>query len=153
MQRLLRFRFRCVPKSSIPGWDASHADDEVRDPMTQIRILIVDDDESVREMLADLFRLLGYESIVAQNGREALTLLEQYDVSLVISDIKMPIMNGIEMTKQVKAKYPELGVMLISGYRPNYSWDEVMKAGASDYITKPFSIDAIEKKIRAYFDK
>ncbi len=121
--------------------------------MGQKKILIVDDEESVRETLADFFRLLGYQSIVAKNGREALDLLEKQEVSLVISDIKMPVMDGIEMTKQVKSKYPHLGVMLISGYKPEYSWDEIVKAGASDFITKPFNIEMIEKKIRAYFEK
>lgn len=117
------------------------------------KILIVDDDEGVREMLADLFGALDYRPIVACNGREAISLLEKQEVSLVISDIKMPVMDGIEMLKQIKARYPHLGVILITGYKPDYSWNEVMKAGASDYITKPFNIDLIEKKVRAYFEK
>lgn len=121
--------------------------------MGKEKILIVDDDESVREMLADFFRLLGYQSIVAANGREALDLLEKQEVSLVISDIKMPVMDGIEMLKQIKARYPHLGVILVTGYKPDYSWNEVMRAGASDYVTKPFDINMLEKKVRAYFEK
>jgi DNA-binding NtrC family response regulator len=121
--------------------------------MGKEKILIVDDDESVREVLSDLFRVLGYRSIVASNGREGLRLLEEHQVSLVISDIRMPVMDGIEMAKHVKARYPKLGVILISGYKPDYSWKEVMKAGASDYITKPFDIDMIERKVKAYLEK
>jgi DNA-binding NtrC family response regulator len=117
--------------------------------MGKKRILIVDDEESVREMLADLFGILGYEPIVARNGKEALNLLEKQQVSLVISDIKMPIMDGIEMVRQVRERYPSLDVILITGYKPDYSWKEVMKAGACDYITKPFDIDTIEKKVKA----
>ncbi len=117
------------------------------------KILVVDDDEGVRNMLADLIGVFGYQPIVASNGRDALSLLEKHEVALIISDIKMPVMDGIEMLKQAKARYPNLGVILITGYRPEYSWNEVMKAGASGYITKPFDIDTIEKKVRAYFEK
>ena len=123
------------------------------DEVGKAKILIVDDDEGVREMLADLLGAFGYQTIVACNGREALSLLKKHEVSLVISDIKMPVMDGIEMVKQIKARYPHLGVILVTGYKPDYSWNEVMRAGASDYVTKPFDINMIEKKVRAYFEK
>ncbi len=121
--------------------------------MKKQKILIVDDEDGMREMLADLFRALGYQPIVACNGSEALSLLEKNKVALVISDIKMPVMDGIEMMRKVKAKYPDLAVILMTGYKPDYSWKEVMKAGASDYITKPFSIEMIEKKVRACLEQ
>lgn len=117
------------------------------------RILIVDDDDGVREMLADFFGVIGYQSIVAANGREALGLLEQQDVSLVISDIKMPVMDGIQMLKKIKKEHPDLDVILITGYEPDYSRDSVKEAGASDYICKPFNIEVIERKVRSLMDK
>ena len=67
------------------------------------RVLIVDDEEGVRGMLADFFDTLGYQSISARNGREALDLIEKRHVSLVISDIKMPIMDGMELLRRIKA--------------------------------------------------
>ena len=121
--------------------------------MEKQKILIVDDDEGVRDMLADFFRTLGYQPVLACNGREALSLLEQHDVLLVISDIKMPVMDGIEMLRRIKKKRGDLDVILITGYGPDYSWDSVKKAGASDYVSKPFSIDVIEKKVRSLIDK
>jgi len=121
--------------------------------MAKERILIVDDDEGVREMLADFFEVLGYQSLVACNGREALRQLEKQEVSLVISDIKMPVMDGIEMLKKIKKKHPDLDVILITGYEPDYSWSSVMEAGASDYVSKPFNIDTIERKVRSLMDK
>jgi DNA-binding response OmpR family regulator len=121
--------------------------------MGEEKILIVDDDEGVREMLADFFGVLGYTAIVAGDGREALGLLEKHKVSLVISDIKMPVMNGIEMMKKIKEKHPDLDVILITGYEPDYSWHSVRKAGASDYVCKPFTIDVIEKKVRVLLDR
>lgn len=121
--------------------------------MEEQKILIVDDDEGVRDMLADFFRVLGYQPVIACNGEEALNLLEQHDVLLVISDIKMPVMDGIEMLKRIRKKRGDLDVILITGYGPDYSWDSVKKAGASDYVSKPFSIDVIEKKVKSLIDK
>lgn len=121
--------------------------------MGKENILIVDDDDGVREMLADFFGVLGYHSIVACNGREALSLLEKHEVSLVISDIKMPVMDGIEMLKKIKKDHADLDVILITGYEPDYSRDSVKQAGASDYLCKPFNIDVIEKKVRSLMGK
>lgn len=121
--------------------------------MGKEKILIVDDDEGVREMLADFFDVLGYQSIVASNGQEGLGMLDQHDVSLVISDIKMPVMDGIEMLKRIKKKRADLDVIMITGYGPEYSWKSVKEAGAADYVSKPFNIDVIEKKVRSLMDK
>lgn len=121
--------------------------------MEKESILVVDDDDGVREMLADFFEVLGYQAIVASNGREALNLLEEHPVSLVISDIKMPVMDGIEMLRRIKTKHSDLDVILITGYEPDYSRNSVREAGASDYISKPFNIDVIEKKVRAIMDR
>jgi two-component system response regulator (stage 0 sporulation protein F) len=121
--------------------------------MDKQKILIVDDDEGVRDMLADFFGVLGYDPILACNGREALQLLEQNDVVLVLSDIKMPVMDGIEMLKRIKKRWGDLDVILITGYGPDYSWESVKKAGAADYVSKPFNIDVIERKVRSLIDK
>jgi len=121
--------------------------------MDKQKILIVDDDEGVRDMLADFFGVLGYEPILACNGREALHLLEQHDVVLVLSDIKMPVMDGIEMLKRIKRRWGDLDVILITGYGPDYSWESVKEAGAADYVSKPFNIDVIERKVRSLIDK
>jgi CheY-like chemotaxis protein len=117
------------------------------------KILIVDDDEGIREMLADLMEVLGYRSVVAGNGKEGLARLEKEKVSLVISDIKMPVMDGIEMMKKIKENFSDLEVLLITGYEADYSREEVKEAGAADYIYKPFNIDVIEKKIKSLLEK
>ncbi|MBW2056204.1 MAG: response regulator [Deltaproteobacteria bacterium] len=121
--------------------------------MGREKILIVDDDDGVREMLAEFFGVLGYPSIVACNGREALGLLETQEVALVISDIKMPVMDGIEMLKRIKEAHADLDVILITGYESDYSRRSVREAGASDYLCKPFNIDVIEKKVKSLMDK
>ena len=121
--------------------------------MTKGKILIVDDEEGIRDMLADLMEVLGYPSVVACNGREGLDCLEKERVSLVISDIKMPVMNGIEMMKKIKEKFSDLQVLLITGYEADYSREDGKEAGAADYICKPFNIDVIEKKVRTLLEK
>jgi len=121
--------------------------------MNEEKILIVDDDDGVRGMLADFFNLLGYQAVVASNGSEALELLRKTQVSLVISDIKMPVMDGIELLKKIKKDHADLDVILITGYEPDYSRRSVKEAGASDYLSKPFNIDAIERKVRSLIDK
>lgn len=121
--------------------------------MIKGKVLIVDDDKWVRETLAEFFDVLGYQPFVAINGAEGLAYLETEQMNLVIADIKMPIMDGIEMTRRIKEKHPSLDVILISGYQPDTSWDDLMKSGASDYITKPFSIDMIERKVRNLIER
>jgi two-component system response regulator (stage 0 sporulation protein F) len=117
------------------------------------KILIVDDDDGVRDMLADFFEVLGYWPIVARNGIEALEMLKQHVVELVISDIKMPVMNGIEMLKRIREAHGDLDVILITGYEPDYSRASVKEAGASDYLTKPFDIAVIERKVKNLLNK
>ena len=121
--------------------------------MANENILIVDDDDGVREMLAEFFDVLGFQAVVACNGEEALALLEKHEVSIVISDIKMPVMDGIEMLKRIKKERADLDVILITGYEPDYSRNLVKEAGASDYVCKPFNIDVIERKVRSLMEK
>jgi len=121
--------------------------------MAKEKILIVDDDDGVREMLAEFFDVLGFQAVVACNGEEALALLEKHEVSIVISDIKMPVMDGIEMLKRIKKERADLDVILITGYEPDYSRNLVKEAGASDYVCKPFNIDVIERKVRSLMEK
>jgi YesN/AraC family two-component response regulator len=97
--------------------------------------------------------LLGYQPLVAPNGSEGLACLEKEQVDLVIADIKMPVMDGIEMMKRVREKYPELHVILTSGYQPDSSLDHLIDSGVSGYITKPFNLNMVEKKVRSLMDR
>jgi DNA-binding NtrC family response regulator len=121
--------------------------------MTKEKVLIVDDDRLVRETLAELLVLLGYQPLVATNASEGLACLGREQVGLAIVDIKMPVMDGIEMMKRVKQRSPDLDVILMSGYQPDSSWDALMEAGASDYIMKPFNINIIEKKLQNLMER
>ena len=115
--------------------------------MEKEKILVTDDDQSIREMLFDMIQLFGYECRVAPGAEETLKILLADSFSLVISDIKMPEIDGISLTKMIKESHPEIDVMIITGYDTEYSFKDVIKAGASDFVTKPFSIDEIEAKL------
>lgn len=119
--------------------------------MEKEKILVTDDDQSIREMLFDMIQLFGYECKVASNANEALNILKADDFSIIISDIKIPEIDGISLTKLIKKSFPSIDVMIITGYDTDYSFKDVIKAGASDFVTKPFSIDEIEAKISRIF--
>jgi len=99
--------------------------------------LIVDDEPLVRSSLSELLTLSGYTVSTAGNGKEALELLRDYTADIIITDIKMPEMDGIQLLNQVKKRHPEVPVILITGYGSIDSAVEAMKQGAYDYITKP----------------
>lgn len=102
-------------------------------------ILVVDDEPLVARSLSELLTLSGYAVSTAGSGKDALELLKDYTADIVISDIKMPEMDGIELLKKVKNAYPNTPVILITGYGSIESAVEAMKYGAYDYVTKPIA--------------
>ena len=100
-------------------------------------ILIVDDEPLIRSSLGELLTISGYSVSTAANGKEALEILKDYTADVVIADMKMPVMDGIQLLKKIKASYPETPVIVISGYASIENAVEAMKEGAYDYVTKP----------------
>lgn len=103
-----------------------------------ISILIVDDEEMLRELLAKILRKEGYEIDTACDGETAQEKLRQKKYDLMISDVKMPRMNGFELLKIAKNEFPELGVIMMTGYGDSYTVKDALLLGADEYITKPF---------------
>jgi two-component system response regulator PilR (NtrC family) len=112
------------------------------------RILVVDDEESIREFLEIMLKKEGYEVTCAEDGAKARDLLTKKSFDLVISDLQMPNMTGIELLKYVKESYPELVFMMITAFGTTESAVEAMKMGAYDYLTKPFKIDEVRMNIQ-----
>ncbi len=106
-------------------------------------VLIVDDEESMRHLLSVILRDHGYEARAVSNGDEALRELAARDYDLVLSDVRMPRMGGIALLAEVKQLYPELTVIVMSAYGSHDSAIEAMKAGAYDYVSKPFRPDEV----------
>ena len=111
------------------------------------RILVVDDEESIREFLEIMLKKEGYEVSCAEDGAKAKDLLAKKTFDMVISDLQMPNMTGIELLKHVKETYSELVFMLITAFGTTESAVEAMKMGAYDYLTKPFKIDEVRINI------
>jgi len=104
-------------------------------------VLIVDDDPVIRDMLTTLLSSKGYKCDVAFDGKQALAKMNSKEYSAVITDIVMPNMDGISLTKEIIRKHPLMPVMVMTGYIGEHSPDEVIKAGASDFINKPFAAE------------
>ncbi len=103
-----------------------------------LRILVVDDELAIRESLAVWLRQDGHQVVVAADAKEALELLQRQEFDLALVDIKMPGMDGLELLRRIKEEYPETLVVIITAYGSIESSVEAMKAGASDYLLKPF---------------
>ena len=106
-------------------------------------VLIVDDERGMRDFLKILLMKEGYEVITANRGKKALEILETKTVDLVVSDIRMPELSGIELLEIIKENYPELPVIMITAFASPDDAVIAMKNGAFDYISKPFNVDEI----------
>jgi two-component system response regulator PilR (NtrC family) len=112
------------------------------------RILVVDDEESIREFLEIMLKKEGYEVTCAFDGQNAKDILTKKTFDMVISDLQMPHVTGIELLKHVKESYPELVFMMITAFGTTETAVEAMKMGAYDYLTKPFKIDEVRLNIQ-----
>ncbi|MCA9742125.1 MAG: response regulator [Deferribacteres bacterium] len=107
------------------------------------KILAVDDEEIVLDSFRKILVLAGYSIDTVEAGKEALGLVQKNDYDFVFTDLKMPEMNGIEVTKAVKHLRPDIDVIVITGYATIESAVETMKYGATDYVQKPFTEDEL----------
>ncbi len=116
-------------------------------------ILVVDDDEVIRLQLERLYTQSGYTAEVASSAEEALERLKTENIDLVITDIWLTGMSGINLTKRVQETYPDVPVIVITGHAEIDNAVEVLKLGASDYIVKPFSAAAIQESTQVVLEK
>jgi len=113
-----------------------------------LRILIAEDEEITLNNIVDTLKEEGYIAIGVKNGIDAWKTLETERFDIVITDIKMPGINGIELLEKIKDTYPDIEVIVITGYGSVSSAVEAMKKGAYDYITKPFDLDDLVLKVK-----
>jgi len=112
-------------------------------------ILVVDDELLIRDLLYDFFRGQGWEIAVAENGEKALEILSSRQIDLVLSDIKMPQMDGLALTTEMRESYPDIPVVLMTGYPSVDSAVTALRCQVVDYITKPFNINKLYKVIES----
>lgn len=111
------------------------------------RILVVDDEEEVRNVLSQFFQKKGYEVLAADSGAEALSTLERRPVDAVLLDIRMPGMDGLATLRRLKASYPAMPVVMVSGETDEEVAKAALKEGAFDYIVKPPDFAYLERTV------
>src|SRR5690606_17218306 len=107
------------------------------------RVLVVDDEENLRLVLRTLLRRHGYEVETAKNGEEALALVDGFGPDVVLTDVRMPKMGGLDLLETLRAKGNDATVIVMSAYGNMDLAIEAMKAGAYDYVQKPFKPDEV----------
>ncbi|MCK5914725.1 MAG: response regulator, partial [Deltaproteobacteria bacterium] len=110
---------------------------------SSMNILVVDDDPEIVEILVDLLNGLGYEAVPAANGALALERMAERDFDLILTDINMPIMDGMELIRQVKASEQNPTIIVLTAYASMQSAIDAIKLGVYDYITKPFKFEIV----------
>lgn len=113
-------------------------DSDIQAVRPPIKILLVDDDPIILDLMKEYVTSFGFDFATASNGVEAANALENDFYSIVITDISMPEMDGIELLKHVRLNHPKTGVIVVTGLSEEYSYVDVINAGAIDYLTKPF---------------
>jgi len=117
------------------------------------KILVVDDEQSLRDVLSIMLKRAGYAVTSAMDGEEAIELLNKEIFDLVITDLRMPKIDGMEVLKAVKSASPGTVVLIITAFASADSAVEAMKQGAYDYLTKPFQVDEVQLIIRNALEK
>lgn len=117
--------------------------------MPQPSILIVDDELLIRDLLYDFFVGQGWETSIADSGEKALEILESRSIDLVLSDIRMPGMDGLELTAEIQQSKPGLPVVLMTGYPSVDTAVAALRFRVADYVTKPFNINSLYKIVEA----
>ena len=117
-------------------------------PGIAARILAVDDERSMRELLSIVMRREGHEVLLAENGRAAIDLLEREQIDLMISDIKMPDMSGVDVLRAAKKIDRDIIGIMITAFASTETAVEALRMGAYDYVSKPFNVDELKLKVR-----
>ncbi len=116
-------------------------------------ILIVEDDEVVRDYLSEMLTEFGHRSITAENGDDGLNKFREHDFSMVLTDVRMPVMDGLSMLKKMRSEDSNIPIIVITGYPTVDSAVESLVAGADYYLVKPINVDDLKVKIIKAFEK
>lgn len=117
----------------------------------QKRILVVDDEENTRLALTRLLAREGYDVKTAANGSEALNQIRNQPVELIITDLNMPVMNGLTFLRELNREQPASNVIMITAYGEVESYLEALNLGAFEYLNKPVKLDELKKVMRKMF--
>jgi CheY-like chemotaxis protein len=125
--------------------------------MSKLRVVIADDIFTNRLLLSEIVEDLGHEYITVENGKEAVDALSNNDVDLVLMDIEMPIMNGLEATKYIREKLNapkcNIPVVALTAHNPKIFFDDYKDVGFSQLLTKPYSVRKITDLLESFTSK
>ncbi len=116
-------------------------------------ILVVDDDQQMRTALKEAISRVGFQAILSGDGQDAIQKLKQSTFSMIVTDMKMPKMDGLSLLKEIRSRIGNIPILVITGFGTIQDAVEVMKEGATDYLLKPFSFDALMNKIRSLMER
>ena len=114
----------------------------------KFRVLVVDDEKNIREGLARSLEMDGYEVLLAENGLSAIAIMEEKEIDLVISDLKMPAMNGEELLRRVVTDWPTVSVIILTGHGSIETAVRSMRDGAFDFLTKPVNLGRLSLLVK-----
>ena len=115
---------------------------------SEINVLVVDDDSSVRKSIVMFLKMENFKVFSASSGNQAIDIVTNNKIHFILSDIKMPEMDGMELLKNIRAANPDIPIIvLMTGYS-QYSKEELLDSGAQDMIHKPFDMEKISQQIR-----
>lgn len=118
--------------------------------MSLATVLIVEDDPALREALSDTLELAGYPVCVAEEGGAALQLMQQESIGMVVSDVQMQPMDGHSLLRQIRDRFPDLPVLLMTAYGSIEKAVMAMHDGAVDYLVKPFEAEVLVSKVAGH---
>ena len=113
-----------------------------------MKLLIVDDELEICDFLKSFFEERNYDVMTATSGEEALAALDSFKPQVVLLDIKMPVMNGVQVLQNIKSKSPKTKVIMVTALETRDKIEECLRLGADNYITKPLSLEYLENDVR-----
>lgn len=119
--------------------------------MKKLRLLLVDDEKEFIQTLADRLKMRDLDAAVAHNGEEALSAVKKEEPDVIVLDVKMPGIDGIEVLRRVKQAYPNVEVIILTGHGSKKDEDAARSLGAFDYVNKPADLDKLVPLIKNAF--
>src|SRR5262245_25694565 len=113
-----------------------------------VRVLVVDDEPSVADVCREFLSSEGYDVTVAASGEEALRLIPRLQPDVILTDINLPGVSGLEVMRQARSADPDACIIVVTGYASTPSAIDALRQGAYDYVTKPFDLEAVQKIVK-----